>query len=106
MDLPNALIAEKLNNNMDTISLFVGSKIEELREIHKVTQEDLALAVGLSRPSIVNMENGRQNYSLKNIYAIAEYFNISVNEILPDMKWYKKYKGKKIIKKVIFEIED
>jgi transcriptional regulator with XRE-family HTH domain len=40
--------------------LALGQKVREARKAAKVTQEQLARAVGLSRTSITNFEKGRQ----------------------------------------------
>lgn len=66
-----------------TYNKYVALKIEELRKAHKLTQEELALKLGLTRTSVINMEKGRQNLSIKNLYQICKIFNIKSSQILP-----------------------
>lgn len=40
-----------------------------------LTQDDLAIATGLSRPSIVNMELGRQRIALHTLITLADLFD-------------------------------
>lgn len=57
------------------------SKIQELRKKHKVTQEELAAAVGVTRQTIISLENGRYNASLHLAFKIARFFNLHIEEI-------------------------
>jgi DNA-binding XRE family transcriptional regulator len=66
-----------------TYKKFVGWKIEQLRKNKSLTQEELSDKLGLSRVSIVNIEKGRQDLSLRNLQNICELFNIKSSDILP-----------------------
>lgn len=59
----------------------MDNKIKELRKQGKVTQDELALAVGVTRQTIISLENGRYNASLQLAYKIAKYFNSSIEEV-------------------------
>ena len=59
----------------------MDNKIKELRKQNKVTQDELALAVGVTRQTIISLENGRYNASLQLAYKIAKYFNLSIEDI-------------------------
>lgn len=61
--------------------LLLESKIQELRKKHKVTQEELAAAVGVTRQTIISLENGRYNASLHLAFKIARFFNQHIEEI-------------------------
>ena len=50
------------------------NKIQELRKAQKIRQEDLAEAVGVTRQTIISLENGRYNASLQLAYKIAKFF--------------------------------
>ena len=57
------------------------NKIKELRKQNKVTQDELALAVGVTRQTIISLENERYNASLQLAYRIARYFSLSIEDI-------------------------
>jgi putative transcriptional regulator len=57
------------------------SKIKELRKERKLSQEELALAVGTTRQTITSIEIGKYTASLVLAYKIAKYFNLSIEEV-------------------------
>ena len=57
------------------------TKIQELRKQNKVTQEELAAALGVTRQTIISLENGKFNASLQLAFKIARFFERSIEEI-------------------------
>ena len=57
------------------------TKIKEYRAKSNMNQEDLARMVGVRRETIVHLEAGRYNPSLKLAYDIAKVFNAKIEEI-------------------------
>ena len=57
------------------------TKIQELRKQNKVTQEELALALGVTRQTIISLENGKYNASLQLAFKIARFFEQSIEDI-------------------------
>ena len=57
------------------------NRIKELRKQQNVTQEDLANAVGVTRQTIISLENGKYNASLQLAFKIAKYFNTAIERI-------------------------
>ena len=57
------------------------NRLEEIRKINGIKQEDLALALEVSRQTIGSLENGRYNPSIILAFKIARYFNMSIEEI-------------------------
>lgn len=55
--------------------------IKDLRKQNKVTQDDLACAVGVTRQTIISLENGKYNASLQLAYKIAKYFGMQIEEV-------------------------
>ena len=55
--------------------------IKELRKEHRISQEELANAVNVTRQTIISLENGKYNASLMLAHAIAVYFGKSIEEI-------------------------
>lgn len=59
----------------------VKNRISELRRTRRVTQEELAEAVGVTRQTIISLENGRYNASLQLAHKLASYFGMSIEEL-------------------------
>ncbi len=57
------------------------TKIHELRRANKVSQAELAAAVGIRRETLSLLENGKYNPSLLLAMRIAKYFNKPVEEV-------------------------
>jgi putative transcriptional regulator len=59
----------------------LNNGIKELRKEHKITQDELAGAVGVTRQTIISLENGKYNASLQLAYRIARYFNRYIEDV-------------------------
>ena len=57
------------------------SRIAELRKAGRITQEELADAVGVTRQTIISLENGRYNASLLLARKLARYFGMCIEDI-------------------------
>lgn len=57
------------------------NRLRELREQHELTQEDLAVLVGVSRQTIISLEKGKYNPSIFLAYKLARAFNLSIEEV-------------------------
>lgn len=57
------------------------TRIAELRKANKITQEDLALAVGVSRQTITSIEVEKYIASLPLAYKIARYFDLTIEDV-------------------------
>ena len=57
------------------------NRIAQLRRERKVTQEELGRAVGVTRQTIISLENGRYNASLQLAHRLARYFGRSIEEV-------------------------
>lgn len=55
--------------------------LEELRKQRGITQEELAMALEVSRQTIGSLENGRYNPSILLAFKIARFFDRSIEEI-------------------------
>ena len=64
----------------------VGENIRNRRKILGLSQEELAKAVGLKRPSLSNIEKGRQNILLHTFCEIAETLDSDPNALLPERR--------------------
>ena len=57
------------------------NKVNELRKIHKMTQEDLAKKLGVTRQTIISIEQGKYIASLPLAIRMAKVFDVSVEEL-------------------------
>lgn len=59
----------------------MNNRLEEIRKQNKITQEELAEVLEVSRQTISSLEKGRYNPSIMLAFKIARYFNMSIEEI-------------------------
>jgi len=59
----------------------MNNRIKELRARYDFTQIDLARKVGVRRETIVFLEKGKYNPSLKLAYDISKVFKVSIEEV-------------------------
>lgn len=57
------------------------TKITQLRKERKISQEELALAVEVTRQTITSIETGKYIASLPLAYRIARYFELPIEEV-------------------------
>ncbi len=57
------------------------TKIQELRKQRKITQNELADALDVTRQTIISLETGKYKASLVLAHKIAQYFQLSIEEI-------------------------
>ena len=57
------------------------TRIREFRARYQMTQADLAEAVGVRRETIVFLESGKYNPSLKLAHAVASVLGTSIDEL-------------------------
>jgi len=57
------------------------SRIRELRKARKLSQEELAEAVGTTRQTITSIEVGKYTASLPLAYKIAHFFGLTIEEV-------------------------
>lgn len=57
------------------------SHIAQLRKQHQISQEELGIAVGVSRQTITSIEREKYIASLPLAYKIASYFKLTIEEV-------------------------
>lgn len=57
------------------------NNLEKLRKEYKVSQQDFAKYLGVTRQTISSLENGRYNPSILLAMKIARYFGKNVEEV-------------------------
>ncbi|MCI8924390.1 MAG: helix-turn-helix transcriptional regulator [Lachnospiraceae bacterium] len=58
------------------------TKIAEYRKKRGVTQEELADAVNVTRQTIISLEGGRYKASLVLAHKLAQYFDVTIEELI------------------------
>ena len=57
------------------------NRLEEIRKERKITQEELANVLEVSRQTIGSLENGKYNPSILLAFKISKYFNTTIEDI-------------------------
>lgn len=57
------------------------NEIQKLRKDKKITQEELAREVGVSRQTIISIENGKYTASLALAWKISCFFDLTIEEV-------------------------
>lgn len=84
----------------------IGEVIRSARTYQNINQEVLANAVGISRVSLVNIENGKQRVPLHIFLAISRYLQIPFDRLLPNEKPSRNELYSSIINKIKNEIDN
>lgn len=64
----------------------LGNLIRRRRRALELTQDQLASRLGISRGALANIETGRQNFLLHQLYRFASALEIDVHSLLPVME--------------------
>ena len=57
------------------------TKLKELRKTNKISQDELANALNVTRQTIISIESEKYTASLVLAYKIAKYFNMTIEDI-------------------------
>ena len=63
-----------------------NKKMQKLRIKRGLSQQDLANAIGVTRSSVANCESGNRRPSFENLIKIADYFNVTCDELIREEK--------------------
>lgn len=63
------------------MEVLVDTRIPELRKARKLSQQELADAVGVTRQTITSLETGKYTASLVLAWRIARYFDLLIEEV-------------------------
>ena len=62
---------------MSNIKIEIGQRIKQLRLVTGLSQEKLALSIGMDRTYFASVENGKRNISIVNLEKIINGLNTS-----------------------------
>ena len=68
--------------DIEPVYIEIGERIKSCRKALDLTQSDIANAVGLSRPSIANIETGRQRIYLDDALAFSSILGLSLRHLI------------------------
>ncbi len=68
---------------IDPIYEIIGARIKDRRKMLGKTQKELAHSLRISRGSLANIEIGRQNILVHQLYRFAKNLQLSPNDLLP-----------------------
>ena len=57
-------------------------RLKELREKRAISQLKLAMDLGLTQNSVSRYESGTREADYKTLIALADYFNVSIDDLL------------------------
>jgi len=61
--------------------MIVRNRLREFRARYRMTQEELARSVGVTRQTIIAIENGKYLPSLKLAFKLAKAFNVKIEDL-------------------------
>ena len=62
----------------------IGEAVRRARKSATITQEELADRAGISRPSITNIESGRQQLTVNQLYVLSRALGVPPVSLLPE----------------------
>jgi transcriptional regulator with XRE-family HTH domain len=66
----------------DRLLLRLGHRIRTLRKRHGWTQVEMAEKLGLDRSFLADVERGKRNISVRNLYIVARGFKKTLSQLL------------------------
>ena len=70
------------------LAMDIGTKLKELRTASGLTQEELSRIIGISRVNYTRYETGKVRPDYETLIKIADYFDVSLDEIFDRNKLY------------------
>jgi transcriptional regulator with XRE-family HTH domain len=72
---------QRTNSENEFLKRF-GERLRQLRQAKHLTQEELAAKVGFSRSYYTEIETGKRNVSLLNLWKLAVCLDVSLHNLL------------------------
>ena len=72
-------------NSEEQFYIELGAKISSIRKDKGIGQEVLADFLQMSRPSVANIEKGRQRPSVITLALIANFLGVEVSKLIPSI---------------------
>ncbi len=68
-----------LESNPNPIDIYVGARVRALRKMSRLSQQDLALGLGLTFQQVQKYERGTNRISASKLFDIAKTLNVRVS---------------------------
>lgn len=75
------VVKSKVHYTFLEMEVTMQTRIQELRKERRITQNELADAVNVTRQTIISLENGKYNASLVLAHKLAQFFNVAIEDI-------------------------
>src|SRR6185503_14401582 len=75
-------MSELLDPNLDLDPRVLGLRLQEARKDRKLTQQDAAGALGMSRPTYIAIEKGERLVQPRELIRLDQLYGRSVHELL------------------------
>lgn len=79
----------------DTLYKIVGARLKFRRAQMNLTQNELAMQLGISRASVANIEAGQQNTTVFALYEFCSVLNLSPSQLFPGLDEVRSAQSKK-----------
>ena len=93
---------QKSIENFSNLNKYIGERIRKIRKEQKLTQENIAQEINISRKEIINIEKGKRGLSLETLINICNVLNCTPNDLFN--KYINKIKNAK--KPISFYLTD
>ena len=71
------------DEELDALLIEVGQKISSLRRHRDLTQQQLARKAGCSTNTVIAVENGKRNVTVRNLAMISAAVGVQLGDLLP-----------------------
>lgn len=89
-----------------SLRCFVAGKLREYRISKGFSQGELSEKSGVAKITISKIESLSYDLTLDMLYRLAIGLECDTSELLPDMSWYIRHKGKNVKLVVSYEIDE
>lgn len=78
--------SKDVRKEKEQLRVTLGERLKQERVHHKMTQEFVAETIGVSRQAVSKWENGVSDPSTSNLFAVANLYEIHVEDLLKDIQ--------------------
>lgn len=101
-------IIENFGETMDTLKIFIGSRIHAIRKAKHMSQADLAERISCETALISRYERGVNAPSVEQLLSLAEALNVPAADLLPStlsLETQKKHALQRLLAEKAFQVE-